>query len=116
MLVKPQYIFLLRLNQNLDIFSQFMRSLCENVWLFIEWFFLFIQSMKLKVVSSTVSAERRFSSWIGGSILASLVSQNKRAHIVNMIYLIVRYSDVKGSERQRHNIIFSIARHSNVVT
>ena len=35
--------------------------------------FLF-QSMKLKIISSSVSSERRFSSWIGGSILASLVS------------------------------------------
>ncbi|ELU05751.1 hypothetical protein CAPTEDRAFT_156089 [Capitella teleta] len=31
-------------------------------------------SMKLKVISSSVSSERRFSSWIGGSILASLGS------------------------------------------
>jgi actin-related protein len=31
-------------------------------------------SMKLKLISSTVNAERRFSSWIGGSILASLGS------------------------------------------
>lgn len=31
-------------------------------------------NMKLKIISSTVSAERRFSSWIGGSILASLGS------------------------------------------
>ena len=32
------------------------------------------QSMKLKIISATGSSERRFSSWIGGSILASLVS------------------------------------------
>ena len=33
------------------------------------------QSMRLKIISGTTgSAERRFSSWIGGSILASLVS------------------------------------------
>lgn len=31
-------------------------------------------SMKLKIIASSVSAERRFSSWIGGSILASLGS------------------------------------------
>ncbi|KAK3103473.1 hypothetical protein FSP39_019490 [Pinctada imbricata] len=31
-------------------------------------------SMRLKILSATGSAERRFSSWIGGSILASLVS------------------------------------------
>jgi len=31
-------------------------------------------SMKLKLISSSVSSERRFSSWIGGSILASLGS------------------------------------------
>ena len=30
--------------------------------------------MKLKIISATGSSERRFSSWIGGSILASLVS------------------------------------------
>ena len=30
--------------------------------------------MKLKLISAAGSSERRFSSWIGGSILASLVS------------------------------------------
>ena len=32
------------------------------------------QSMKVKVVQNSSTVERRFSSWIGGSILASLVS------------------------------------------
>ena len=32
-------------------------------------------SMRLKVISAPGTAERRFSSWIGGSILASLVSR-----------------------------------------
>ncbi len=38
------------------------------------------QSMRLKIIASSVNAERRFSSWIGGSILASLVrwSQTKQ--------------------------------------
>jgi hypothetical protein len=35
---------------------------------------VYAQSMKLKLLFSSVNAERRFSSWIGGSILASLVS------------------------------------------
>ena len=30
--------------------------------------------MRLKIIAAASSAERRFSSWIGGSILASLVS------------------------------------------
>ena len=34
---------------------------------------LFFQSMRLKVISNNSTIERRFSSWIGGSILASLV-------------------------------------------
>ncbi|KAJ8032262.1 Actin-like protein 6A [Holothuria leucospilota] len=33
------------------------------------------QNMKLKVIAPSAAAERRFSSWIGGSILASLVSR-----------------------------------------
>ena len=33
----------------------------------------FLQNMRLKVIAANLSAERRFSSWIGGSILASLV-------------------------------------------
>lgn len=35
---------------------------------------LILQSMRLKIIAAASSAERRFSSWIGGSILASLVS------------------------------------------
>ena len=31
--------------------------------------------MKVKVVQNSTTTERRFSSWVGGSILASLVSQ-----------------------------------------
>lgn len=37
-----------------------------------------LQSMRLKIISAAGSAERRFSSWIGGSILASLVSIMKK--------------------------------------
>ena len=47
----------------------------RNVMAHVQWGYssILFQSMKLKVISSAVSAERRFSSWIGGSILASLV-------------------------------------------
>ena len=44
-----------------------------------------LQNMKLKIISSSVSAERRFSSWIGGSILASLVSLDILLVIVNKL-------------------------------
>ena len=40
------------------------------------WCYLVLQSMRLKIIAAASSAERRFSSWIGGSILASLVSQH----------------------------------------
>ena len=33
----------------------------------------FFQSMRLKLISNNSQTERRFSAWIGGSILASLV-------------------------------------------
>jgi len=34
----------------------------------------FSQSIRVKLVQNSSTVERRFSSWIGGSILASLVS------------------------------------------
>lgn len=34
-----------------------------------------VQSMRLKLIANNTTVERRFSSWIGGSILASLVSK-----------------------------------------
>lgn len=40
---------------------------------FVKWN-TYLQSMRLKIIAAASSAERRFSSWIGGSILASLVS------------------------------------------
>ena len=43
-------------------------TLCACVW------FLFSQSIRVKLVQNSSTIERRFSSWIGGSILASLVS------------------------------------------
>lgn len=40
------------------------------------WFCSFsVQSMRLKLIANNTTVERRFSSWIGGSILASLVSK-----------------------------------------
>ena len=35
---------------------------------------LFSQSIRVKLVQNSSTVERRFSSWIGGSILSSLVS------------------------------------------
>jgi len=45
--------------------------------------------MKLKLISSTVNAERRFSSWIGGSILASLVRRWPLVFYVSKFFNIV---------------------------
>lgn len=43
---------------------------------FISFLFVFygFQSMRLKLISNNTPMERRFNPWIGGSILASLVS------------------------------------------
>ena len=41
---------------------------------FILDYFIIFQSARLKIISNNSTLERRFSSWIGGSILASLVS------------------------------------------
>lgn len=40
----------------------------SNIYVF------FMQSMRLKLIANNTTVERRFSAWIGGSILASLVS------------------------------------------
>ena len=42
--------------------------------------------MKLKIVSSTGTTERRYGAWIGGSILASLVGYWKDVH--QLVYCI----------------------------
>lgn len=36
---------------------------------------LYFQSMRLKLIANNTTVERRFSAWIGGSILASLVRE-----------------------------------------
>ena len=66
-------------------------------WLIYWLIFCFVcrQSMKLKLISSTVNAERRFSSWIGGSILASLVRWFCLVHIWR--FFCVSVSGVKNS-------------------
>ena len=38
----------------------------------------FLQSMRMKILASANSSERKFSAWIGGSILASLVSRRAK--------------------------------------
>lgn len=42
--------------------------------MFVFLLMLFSQSIRVKLVQNSSTVERRFSSWIGGSILASLVS------------------------------------------
>ena len=43
---------------------------------------LFCQSIRVKVIQNATTVEKRFSSWIGGSILASLVRiHNKLLHV-----------------------------------
>lgn len=37
-----------------------------------------LQSMRLKLIANNTTVERRFSAWIGGSILASLVRAHRR--------------------------------------
>lgn len=37
-----------------------------------------LQSMRLKLIANNTTVERRFSAWIGGSILASLVRTHSR--------------------------------------
>ena len=50
------------------ILKHHVNILCACVW------FLFSQSIRVKLVQNSSTVERKFSSWIGGSILASLVS------------------------------------------
>ena len=42
--------------------------------------FRYFQSMRLKLIANNTTVERRFSAWIGGSILASLVSGPQHCH------------------------------------
>ena len=45
-----------------------------------------LKSVRVKVVQNATSVERRFSSWIGGSILASLVSCNDMNPLLLLLY------------------------------
>ena len=51
--------------------------LCNNVLLF--------QSIRVKVIQNASTVEKRFSSWIGGSILASLVRINVQQPLLNVL-------------------------------
>lgn len=82
-------------------FTQTANERCEQYLFFIrhprhQYLFYFLQSMRLKIISATGSAERRFSSWIGGSILASLVSDKKS---------FTRTADVFSWNWQGYNIV-----------
>lgn len=43
-----------------------------------------LQSMRLKLIANSTTVERRFSAWIGGSILASLVRTHKALHVCHI--------------------------------
>ena len=55
-----------------------------------------LQSMRLKIIAAASSAERRFSSWIGGSILASLVSY---PYVCVFVFVWERPGEMLASER-----------------
>lgn len=53
-----------------------VKSITEYYHIFpyeLDMFVCDLQSMRLKLIANNTTVERRFSAWIGGSILASLV-------------------------------------------
>lgn len=64
------------------------------------------QSMRLKLIANNTTVERRFSAWIGGSILASLVRKTELMSVADYIYLVV-YSSIFFKSRLDSNFLFS---------
>lgn len=66
------------------------------------------QSMRLKLIANNTTVERRFSAWIGGSILASLVRKNCRAGDSGGLYRIF-FSVASFGEHVWVRVLISLA-------